>query len=206
MTSGCYVNANHTYADQATIESDDYAALVSGHFPEIQADASFERGITHWSEIGGTWETPASGAAVGTRYPQLDSGTTIAPKVLVTDPESYNVALFVKKGTSTATGDIRVRVRARELDYSSDPHCTDTPNDWNYVSPVVGIWDTISNEYFEPTSSWVEVEGDEWDDLDDWDGAEIEIRVYNELSTGSAHVDYVRTEMPSGGGGGGGDT
>lgn len=203
MASGCYIISTFTWAHQATIESDDYAALTSGRFPEVQANASFENGMSRWSVNGGTWSSPTSGGAVGSRYAEITgSGAYLAQRVRVTDPPRLTAALSIKKGTSTATGTIRVVVNARELEYDEDEDCSNTPNDWDFQSPSAGLWTQISNDSFTPTSSWTAVSVAEWDEVEDWEGAEVEIKVYNQLSTGTANVDYVRTDKSDGGIGG----
>jgi hypothetical protein len=196
MASGCFIDSSFTFASLYSLESDDWAALVSRRSPEIQSNASFESGLTKWTAVSGSWAVPGSGGHIGSRYAQISgSGAYLFQRVRVTDPTDLTPRLSIKKSSSSATGTIRVQVRASQLDYDSSGRCTsDLPKGWDFESPSAGSWTTIVDQSFTPTMSWVAITSiPEWTAVNGWEGADVEIRVYNQLSTGTADVDYVRT-------------
>lgn len=201
MTSGCMMTSTFTAASLYTLESDDWAALVSMRFPEIQANASFESGLNKWESHGGSWSTPTTGGHVGPRYAEISTGSYLVQRVRITDPQDdLTPRISIKKGSLGATGTIRFVVKARELDYDTHGPCLgDLPNGWDFLAPTPGAWTTVSDSTFSPSFAWTAITTiAEWTAVSGWDGADIEIRVYNQLSSGTADIDYARTDKSCG--------
>lgn len=189
QSSPVYTWPNHLN----TLEDDDYAnAVAKTGNDHVNPNPSFEHGSAPgWKKTGGTWSVPTSGGVIGPRY-LVHTGYNkyVYNRVRLYDltEDDFNGRFRVGlryKEPSSQTGNIRFELWAKLVDYDQLVNgcpATQFPDGSDLNDPSTGsTWTQLRTLTRYPTTAWSALTWSSYYSLASWEGADLEIRVYNLL-------------------------
>jgi hypothetical protein len=175
------------------LRQDDYAQLWGRKFGYFTANGSFEDGLAFWKQQGSATVLLASGAW-GPKWVRIQPWSAggeafLYSETRVTNIGDFTARMFYKKESqSNHTGQMKLVVRSRGIDYSSGSSCS-FPNGWDLTNPShysTGFVTRVSKSV-SPGTTWQPTYTSEFTHTVDG----VDLRVY-----GYSYVMYSSTGDP----------